>query len=47
MHSLLADESGTRVHIVDIADAIDPAIKIANNNNFNDNFAIFLTVIDN
>jgi len=47
MLSLLAVESGIIVHIVDIADAIAPAIKINNNNIFVDNLIIFLIVIEN
>ena len=42
IHTLLADESGISVHIVEIADAIVTAIKINNNNNFIENLAIFL-----
>jgi hypothetical protein len=45
MLSLLADESGISVHIIEIADAIAPAIKINNNNNFNKNIKLFFTFI--
>ena len=45
MLSLLADESGINVHIVEIADAIAPAIKISNNNNLNKNFILFFVFI--
>ena len=44
MLSLLADESGTNVHIAEIADAIAPAIKINNINSFVDNLVIFFIV---
>ena len=43
--SLLADESGTTVHIAEIADATAPAIKINNVNSFIDNLVIFFIVI--
>jgi len=43
--SLLAEESGTIVHIEDTADAIAPAIKINNINSFIENLATFLIVI--
>jgi len=45
MLSLLADESGTTVHIAEIADAIAPAIRINNINNFIDNLMICFIVI--
>ncbi len=47
MLSLLTDESGTTVHIEEIADPIAPAIKINKKNNFIDNFVIFLIDIEN
>ena len=45
MLSLLADESGTIVHMAENADPIAPAIKINKINNFIENLVIFLIVI--
>ena len=41
MHSLLADESGTIVHMAETADPIAPAININNTNSFNVSLIIF------
>jgi len=45
MRSSLAEESGTIIHIAEIADAIAPLNKINNINRFIENLITFLIII--